>query len=134
MGVPAAQAPDGGDALYYAYEVAFALTNVDLAAINPMIYRLAVYNLGGDNLINWAPDVGTATPPTYWSDLRKNYGCNDFVAGVVSSSSDESTSSSQEVIAQLKDLSIGQLQNLKTPYGRQYLAFAAQFGSLWGIS
>ena len=34
----------------------------------------------------------------------------------------------------MKDFTLANLQNLKTPYGRQYLAWAQAYGPLWGLS
>jgi len=131
MGIPSGVLPDDSLMLTYALQVALLIVNQAINAASPTIYTLAVYNLAGDNLINYAQD----TPPsTYFADLRKSYGVNNFVGGVVNSASDEGTSSSYDVIDNLKNLTIGQLQNLKTPYGRQYLAFASQVGTNWGLS
>jgi len=123
--------PDNSLALVYAYQVAVALVNLQIQIANPFIYELAVYNLGGDNLINWAPDQ---TGQTFFADLRAGFGCNNFVAGTISSASDEGTSESIATVESLTKLTVGQLQNLKTPYGRQYLAFAQTVGTNWGIS
>jgi hypothetical protein len=131
MGIDSAILPDNSPFFNYAFQVAMALVNTQLQTANPLIYQLAVYNLGGDNLVNWAQD----TPPsTYFKDLRTSFGCFNFTAGVVSSTSDEGTSSSYEIIKTMKDVTIGQLQNLKTPWGRQYLAFASEIGTNWGLS
>ena len=32
------------------------------------------------------------------------------------------------------ELTIGNLQNLKTPWGRVYLGIAQSYGTLWGLS
>jgi hypothetical protein len=53
---------------------------------------------------------------------------------VVVSADDASTSGSFNIPEQFNGLTIGDLQNLKTPYGRQYLAIAQKYGELWGIS
>ena len=55
-------------------------------------------------------------------------------AGVISASNDESTGESVLNPEFMKTLTLGNLQNLKTPWGRQYLAFAMDFGETWGIS
>jgi hypothetical protein len=56
------------------------------------------------------------------------------VAGVIGSSADETTSESLVVPEAMKNLTLQNLQNLKTPYGRQYLYFAQAFGTNWGLS
>ncbi len=136
MGVPVNALPDDSLAITYAFNVAIAIVNQQLLAANPLIYELAVYNLAGDNLINWAPDVPQVpvVEVGYFQALRQGYGCNSFVAGTISSASDEGTSESIATVDSLTKLTIGQLQNLKTPYGRQYLAFAQMVGTNWGLS
>ena len=131
MGVTTAQLPTNSSALVYAFTVAQAIVNPGMNIVNPTIYALAVYNLGGDNLVNWAQDQ---LGQNFWSGLRQSFGIGNFTGGVVSSAGDEGTSSSLEIVESLKNLTIGQLQNLKTPYGRQYLAFAMSAGTDWGVS
>ena len=104
-------------------------------------YTKAVYCLAADYLINWeqdsptAPIVDAGPPPLqYWASLRKQYGCLNFVPGVVSSTSDQGTSTSLEVPDAFKNFTIANLQNLKTPYGRAYLGIAQSWGTLWGLS
>lgn len=137
MGVSASILPDGAPIIGYAYETALAVTNHWLANMPGLIYKYAVYNLGGDNLVNFAPDPPANVPPnspTFWADLRKGFGINNFTAGVVSASSDNGTSSNLEVIEGAKNFTLEDLQHLKTPWGRQYTAWAMQYGTLWGLS
>lgn len=152
MAVPTSVLPDDSVWFDWAYEVSLAIVNPQLAvAAGPLypglppitspggatpIYALAVYNLGGDNLVNWVVDDPSLDPPldTYWADLREKWNINGFVGGVIQSSADETTSQSMVVPEQFKELTIGNLQNLKTPWGRQYLAFAQSVGTLWGLS
>ena len=136
MGIPVAVLPDDALALTYAFNVAIAIVNQQLLAANPLIYELAVYNLAGDNLINWAPDIPQVPPVEvgYFEALRAKFNTLGFVAGTISSASDEGTSESIATVDSLTKLTIGQLQNLKTPYGRQYLAFAQMVGTNWGLS
>lgn len=131
MGLSTSVMPDNSVFFTYAFDVALEIVNPLLGCVSPLIFMLAVYNLAGDNLVNWAMD----TPPsTYWADLRKSFGILNFTGGVVSSAGDESTNVSLEIVEGLKNLTIGQLQNLKTPYGRQYLGWAQEVGTSWGIS
>ena len=130
MAVPVDALPDDSVFIAYAYDVAIAIANPELAAVPP-IYMLAVYNLAGDNLVNFAPDV---PPSTYWSDLRTSFATFAFAPGVVTSSSDSGTSTSLLNPEQMKDFTLANLQNLKTPYGRQYLAWAQSYGPLWGLT
>lgn len=114
-----------------AYWVALEIVNETLACIGGTAYTLAVYNLATDRLINFMPDTGGQT---FWFDLRKKYEINSVSLGVVSSTSDESTSMSQLNPEQMKMFTMADLQMLKTPYGRQYLGYAQSYGTLWGLS
>jgi len=112
--------------------IAQDVVNDQLNQVQPIIYTLAVYNYAADRLINFAIDVGGLT---YFRDLRSQLGINVFAAGVVASSSDQGTSQSLEVLRSMKGLTIGQMQMMKTIYGRQYLDFAQAYGpSPWGLT
>lgn len=131
MGVPVSALPDDSVDIANALAVALEIANTGLNEVSSLIYTLAVYNLAGDNLINYANDqVGQ----TYFAQLRQNWNITGFIAGVISGSSDESTSQTILTPEAMKGLMLADLQNLKTPYGRQYLAFAQSYGSLWGLS
>lgn len=72
---------------------------------------------------------------TFFADLRAKWNVNAISTGVVSETHDESTGSSFVVPEQFKDLTLTDLQNLKTPYGRAYMAFAQKYGqTLWGLT
>jgi hypothetical protein len=101
---------------------------------SPDIYQLAVCCAGASFLINWAPDVSTAANPTYFADLRKEYGILQSQVGLVSSASDEGTSSGYQLPDWATNANMQDLQWLRDPFGRQLLALLQQFGSLWGIS
>jgi hypothetical protein len=113
------------------YDMAYSQVNDMLANIPGMVYALAIYNLAADYLISWAPDQ---TGQTFFKDARKSYGVNNFAAGVVAGSADSGTSTSLLVSQAMQGLTIGQLSNLKTPYGRTYLALAQSWGTCWGIT
>lgn len=144
MGIPSSALPDGSSAITYAYNVAFMTVNpliglgvpVPLTVSSWSIYALAVYNLGGDRLINFAPDQPNSA---YFATLRGpiadgGFGISTFQAGVVQAAGDEGTSDTLLVPEIFKALTLSDLQNLKTPWGREYLAIADNFGTLWGIS
>ena len=137
MGITTANLPTTAPVIAFAYNLAVNTVNISLANVpnndptQPTIYATAVYNLAGDMLINFAQD----TPPsTFFADMRASFGCNSFVSGVINSTSDEGTSESMTVPEAFTQLTISQLQNLKTPYGRIYLGIAQSYGSLWGLS
>lgn len=151
MGITTQVLPDDSSYIQWSFAVARTIVNQalnlaasalpGLPAIN--IYALAVYNLAGDYLLNWAQDLPDA--PVYkntaenvglpfFSYMRYAYNLNGFVPGVIQSSGDNDTNQSLVVPESLKMLMLSDLQNLKTPYGRQYLAFAQRFGTLWGLT
>jgi hypothetical protein len=140
---PASFNPTTSPYVTYAYDFAIQFCNPFLQCVPGLqyawtMYALAVYNLAADTLINFAQDQ-PGDPifkenQTYWTWLRAQYGVFNFVAGVVQSTGDEGTNSSYQIPKQFENYTIANLQNLKTPYGRQYLAIAGSWGSLWGIS
>ena len=95
-----------------------------------------VYNLGADNLVNYAPDSNLGTPPDkFFSTYRAANNITNFLAGVVNSAGDQGTSGSLTIGDGLKNMTIANLQNLKTPWGRTYLAYAQRSGiNPWGLS
>jgi hypothetical protein len=131
MGITTTQLPDNSPSIPFAYDVAVSIVNSALAQAAGPIYMLAVYNLGGSNLINFAQDP---TGQTFFADVRTKYNIFGFVSGVISSAGDEGTSESMVVQKAAEDFTLADLQYLKDPWGRQYLAFAQRYGTLWGIS
>ena len=73
--------------LQLAYNTALNLTYIGLAAIPSIstslsLYEIAVYNLGGAFLVEFAQD----TPPsTYWTDLRASLGINSATFSMMQS-------------------------------------------------
>lgn len=157
MGISTTILPDGEPVTKMALAVAMAIVNpalgcigvpdVDAAGVSLnsggfTIYALAIYNLAGDNLINYAQDQsdaapvkGSDPPMPFFEWIRKQWNVNGFVSGVISGSSDESTSQTLVVQEAAKNFTLANLQQLKTPYGRQYLALAQSYGpSTWGIT
>lgn len=141
MQIPASALPLGSPVILMSLAIAEDVVNTELMRIpnigvnlgytGPTIYELAVYNLAADNLINFAQDQAGQT---YFSDLRSAWKINSFVPGVIQSSGDETSLESLLAPEFMKNLTLSDLQNLKTPYGRQYLALAQKYGSLWGMS
>lgn len=131
MGITIAQLPDNSPALTVAYGVALDVVSDWLVGLGVYPYMLAVYNFAGDRLINYAPDQ---TGQTFFADARKAYGINNFVAGVVQSAGDQGTNEAMLIPEFAKGLTLMDLQNLKTPYGRTYLQFAQSTGTLWGLT
>jgi hypothetical protein len=135
VGIPAAVVTASATSIAWAFQISMDIVNQALNAV-PDTYRLAVYNLGADNLINFASDPTTVVGfTTYFSDLRKQFGVGKFYAGVIASAGDNGTSESLTVPEAFRNLTIANLRNLKTPYGQNYLALAQSYGpSIWGLS
>jgi hypothetical protein len=132
MQIPSGALPLSAPVVGYAFNVALIRVNLDLNFAGT--YTLAVYNLAGSLLLNFAPDQPNST---YFADLRGENGYNltAFVAGVVAASGDEGTSTSILTPEFFRSLTMDDLQRLKDPYGRQYLAFAQEAGpTIWGLS
>ena len=123
--------PDNSPVIEQSYAIAIDTVSLIIQQASGNIYDIAVYNLAGDLLINYAEDQPTYT---FFEDLRTKYGCNGFTSGVVSSSSDAGTSQSLTVPTPLNDLTISDLQRLKTKYGRTYLEIAQRYSIAWGVS
>lgn len=131
VGIKAALLPDNADIIVTSLAIAQEIVNEQLACASPRMYTLAVYNLATDRLINYAPDVQNQT---YFQDLRKDMKINQPSVGVVSSSSDESTSTTLLNPEQMKYFTLRDLQMLKTPYGREYMGLAQSVGTIWGLT
>jgi len=112
-----------------AFCVALEIVNQQICVVSPLMYNLAVYNLATDNVYNFAQD-NPPSPEAFFAKMRASLGIMDFVAGVTASTSDEGTSESLLNPEFMKDLKLADLQNLKSPWGRQYLAIAQRFGGI----
>ncbi|MEN9755889.1 MAG: hypothetical protein RL755_76 [Pseudomonadota bacterium] len=123
--------PDDSAYISTSYALSLETVNPIFAAVSPLHYEQAVYNLATDYLINITPDQ---SGQTFFADTRQKFDCVGFVSGVISSASDSGTSSSLVTPEAFTGLTIGDLQNLKTPWGRAYLAVAQQYGSIFAVS
>lgn len=110
---------------------------------SPMAYNgsiTAMVTAGNAFTYAVTADPGTETVPgtysaTYFAGLRAQYGIDTVSTGVVTASYDQGTGSSFLNPDQMKEFTLGDLQTLKTPYGRAYMAFAQKYGqTLWGLS
>lgn len=139
MGISPLVLPDNSPTINWALSIATMFVNPDLGVVGSSLnaspqtnlFVQATYNLAADNLVNYAQDQ---TGRTYFADLRASLKINNFAAGVVQSASDGGTSDSLLVPDALKGLTLANLQNLKTPWGRTYLSMAQTYGALWGVS
>jgi hypothetical protein len=131
MGINSSVLPDYSPYVDYSYMMSMETVNLYLDMASPLLYTQAVYNLGGDILCNIAQDV---PPSTYWSDLRQSLGMNNFIPGLINATNDEDTSAALLTPLGLQNLTLADLQNLKTPWGRVYMGIAQNVGSMWGLT
>lgn len=145
QGIPDGALPDDSPVIPVAYNVSKALVNQWLATVPspdialPSIYALTVYNLAMDRVANYAPNPenGPLYPGTdlpYWDGFRAATNLYGFVGGIISSASDNGTSQSMVTPEQMTNMTMDDLQTLKTRWGRTYMGFAQMFGVDWGIS
>lgn len=108
-------------------ERACATVNPALGLVSPSTFTNATYNLATHLLIGSAPDQ---LGQTFWKDLRGKDGFNlsSPTLGVVASASNDASSMSYLNPEQFKHLTLKDLQLMKTPYGREYLADAQDVG------
>jgi len=136
MGVDSSIIADTSPYINWSYEISYEIVNVLLDYASPILYTQAVYNLAGDYLVNLAQDDPTLSPPnnTYWKDLRQTFGSNSFIPGLINAANDEDTSAASMIPLNLQNITLADLQNLKTPWGRTYLSIAQSVGSMWGLT
>lgn len=116
----------------WTFEVALSLVNRAICAASAIQYTLAIYNLATDRVINWAQDI---PDQTYFSDLRDKMKLTTPAVGTVTSVGDQGSSVSVVNPEFLKNLTLMDLQDMRTPYGRNYLGIAQQFGpDIFGLS
>jgi hypothetical protein len=129
--------PDDAPVIADSLAVALEIVNRAIACASSLMYTKAVYNLAGSTLLQWAVDNPELPAPknTFFQDLRTLYNINAFTPGVVQAAADVTTSASILVIEAAKNFTLGNLQNLKDPYGRAYLAIAQDYGpAVWGLT
>jgi hypothetical protein len=152
MGINTTILPADSPVIAMALGVALGIVNQALlaAGCGPSIpgvppisfYTLAVYNLAGSNLLSYAqdqpdaPNVPGSNPPApFFQNLRQKWDLLGFVSGVVTAAGDEGTNTTLIVQEAAKNFTLANLQQLKDPYGRQYLAIAQSYGpSIVGLS
>jgi len=70
----------------------------------------------------------------FFQAARKQFGVNNFEAGVVDEASDTGTSEHLAVGRGLKNMDMISLQRIKDPFGRQAVAILQSLGTLWGLT
>lgn len=132
VGISSTYLPDNSQWIASTFNMAIDTVNTTLALASGLAYTLAVYNLGSDRLINYAIDL---QGQSYFSQVRQQFGIANFSPGMVSASSDEGTGESLLNPEFMRTMTMGDLQMTKTPWGRQYMAFAQEYGgTIWGLT
>jgi len=125
QGVPEADLPPDSQYLVWAYNTALPKTLRAPPCIVPILYVLAVYQLGMHTLLKIAQDQ---PDQTFFAAQRTTYKLLSFVAGPVFYSMDQATSNSLKAPDFLSGLTMSGLDLLKTPWGQEYLAYSQAFG------
>lgn len=141
MGITALVLPDNSPVIEMSYCIALEIVYEPIQCASPRLYNLAVYNCAGSTLLSYAQDLpdaaifpGSQPPLPFFEYYRALWNINGFMTGVVQASADEATSQSLIVMEAAKNFTLGNLQFLKDPYGRAYLAIAQDAGDIWGLS
>ena len=132
MGISTTVLPDNSPYLPLAFNVSKEIVNPAIQQASALLYSHAVYNLAGDNLLNFAQDQAGQS---FFADARAKFKLLNFTPGVVQSTGDEGTNTSLVVQKAAEEFTLANLQQLKTPYGRAYLQIAQSYGqNIWGVS
>lgn len=118
--------------LAWAFIGAEAVTLTPPPCMPPILYVTAVYNYGMHKLLKIAQDQ---EGQTFFADQRANFKLLSFKAGPVGASADQATSQTLVTPDFLKGLTMGDLDLLLTPWGRDYLDYSQSYGpSIVGVS
>jgi hypothetical protein len=131
VGIPAVNLPSTAPIIAMSLQIATDIVSKAILFASADMYVLAVYNLAADRLFNFASDV---EGQTYFDDYRKKWKILSLSVGVPAAASDQGTSVGLLNPESLKGLTLANLQNLKTPMGRDYLQIAQSLGAIWGVS
>lgn len=132
QGVPTNDLPADSEYLQWSFNIAMGVALIPPTAMPPILYVMAVYNLGMHQLLKMAQDQAGQL---FFAQQRAAFKLLTFIAGPVISSADQSTSNALAAPDFLKGLTMADLDLLKTPWGQQYLAYAQSYGpNIVGVS
>lgn len=131
MGISSVYLPDNSTDIDNAFALSQEQVALEIQPVSQLLFDQATYSLGGHILVKYASDQ---TGQTFFSNLRTQYNINGFVAGVVNSASDQGTGEGLTVPKFFDEFQMSDLDNVKTPWGRDYLAIAQKMMYNWGIS
>jgi len=102
------------------------------STVSAIQFVLATYNCAGHILLKITPDQqGQA----FFAGVRKDMKLLEPQIGAIVSSSDNGSSNSFAVGDGMRNMTIGDLDFMRTPMGRDYLAYLQDFGpGVWGLS
>lgn len=119
-------------ALNYALQVAISGSGIGGLPGFAGQYVMAVYNLGVHQLLVIAQDLPNQD---FFTQARITYNLNSLVPGPVLASGDQATSETLLVPDFFKNLTLSELDLIKTPFGRRYLSYSQMYGStIVGVS
>lgn len=125
--------------------VSVAVNGISAAGATPTGYN-GIFTVGGASstqlVYALAPNPGIATTSAastvseqFFFKARQGFKLAAFFPGVVASAADNGTSAGIDNPDFMSGLTLNDLQLLKTPYGRTYLAIAQRWGpSVWGLT
>jgi hypothetical protein len=135
VGINVAYLPADSPFISYAFNRALGLV-INLPGANSgIMYTLAVYNCAAHIQLMITPDqVVDGVSYDFFKKKRNDFDLLHPVVGLVASSSDEGTSTTNAVPDALRQLTISDLGFMRTVWGREFMAFNQDFGELWGLS
>lgn len=136
VGIAPGWLPDGSPFFGYALDRALRLVLIPGAALSGAEYTLAVYNCATHVQLKITPDqVVNGVSYTYFAAKQAEFKLFALPAGLVTSSSDQGTSESNAVPDALQQLTLTDLDFIRTPWGREFLAYQQDYGPfVWGLS
>lgn len=84
-------------------------------------YELAANNFAADYLLNHSLSL--------FNEFNKAFHLDKPFAGIINNGSDTGTSASWELPEWAQKMNINELQQYKTPFGREYLGIMQRYGS-----
>jgi hypothetical protein len=118
--------------LAWAFTGALGVTLIPPVDMPPILYVTAVYNYGMHKLLKVGQDQAGQT---FFTTQRANFKLLSFKAGPVGASADQATSQTLVTPDFLKGLTMGDLDLLLTPWGREYLDYSQMYGpNIVGVS
>lgn len=136
VGINVAYLPSSSPFIGYAFNRAINITLNVPTQLSGLEYTLAVYNCATHIQLKITPDqIVNGVSFDYFLKKRAEFTLLNPVVGLVATSSDEGTSVTNAVPDALAQLTLMDLDFMRTPWGREYLAFSQDYGpNVWGLS